>query len=239
MRSWSKAVGAGLGYFVGGPLGAVLGYLAGHKLAPQSRPAEGHLLITNILGFTAELLKVNPTPSSEEIGEAVSFISRLFQLDAEDERLACQLLDRLLATELDIAAMALTFKRHSDAPMRKRLLEILSTLCLLVHGPLAGRPLTLLTHIAEVLNIEQAQWQALQTRYQASSPTLDMACCYALLEVNPDLPPKEIRAAYRRLAKKYHPDRSAHLEHGTRHRSEERMTLINAAYGAIRQYRGF
>ena len=57
MRSWAKAVGAGLGYVVGGPIGAVFGYIAGKKLGPEFKPMEGHLLVANILGFTASLLR--------------------------------------------------------------------------------------------------------------------------------------------------------------------------------------
>ena len=44
MKGWSKAVGTGLGYFVGGPIGAVLGYMAGDKLAPIHRAEDGHEL---------------------------------------------------------------------------------------------------------------------------------------------------------------------------------------------------
>ncbi len=238
MKGWSKAVGAGLGYVVGGPIGAVLGYMAGHKLAPKIQAAEGHLLIANILGFTTILLKVKTPPSSEECKETVGFISRLFQFDTEDEQTAAQLLDRLLAVDLDIAAMAKSFKRHSDAVMRERLLEILATLCLLIHGTLKGRQLASLTRIAEALNVSQLQWQAIKSRYQAASPTLDTACSYALLELYPNSSENQVRTAYRTLVKKYHPDLVPQLDHAAQQRHVEKMTLINAAYETIRAERG-
>jgi DnaJ like chaperone protein len=234
MKGWSKAVGAGLGYFVGGPIGAVLGYMAGHKLTPKLHAQEGHLLIANLLGFTTLFLKANTTPSSEESGETVRFISRLFRFDAEDENMARELLQRLLKMELDMHAMARTFKNHSDVHMRNRLLQILATLCLLIEGPLQDRQLTLLHRIAEALNLPPSQWQAIKSRYRGTSPQLDLACCYALLEVYPGVSEEEIRAAYRRLAKKYHPDRFAHLDQLSQRRHAERMTLINAAYETIR-----
>ena len=238
MRGWSKAVGAGLGYFVGGPIGAVLGYMAGHKLTPKLHAQEGHLLIANLLGFTTLFLKANTAPSSEDISETVRFISKLFQFDAEDENMARELLQRLLEVELDIHAMARTFKNHSDVHMRKRLLEILATLCLLIEGPLQDRQLTLLHRIAEALNLPPSQWQVIKARYQAQSPQLDTACCYALLELYPEDSAEKIRAGYRRLAMKYHPDRFAHLDQTVQQRHAERMTLINAAYETIRADRG-
>ncbi|MEJ2235674.1 MAG: DnaJ domain-containing protein [Syntrophobacterales bacterium] len=238
MKGWSKAVGAGLGYFVGGPIGAVLGYMAGHKLTPKLHAQEGHLLIANLLGFTTLVLKANTAPSAEDRSETVRFISKLFQFDAEDEQMAGELLQRLLEVDLDIHAMARTFKNHSDLTMRNRLLEILATICLLIEGPLQERHLRLLHHIAEALNLAPAQWQALKSRYRGTSPQLDPACCYALLELHPQVSAEEIRSAYRRLAKKYHPDHLAHLDQVHQRRHAERMTLINAAYETIRADRG-
>jgi DnaJ like chaperone protein len=238
MRGWSKAVGAGLGYLVGGPIGAVLGYMAGHKLTPKLHAQESHLLIANLLGFTTLFLKTNTAPSAEDRNETVCFISKLFQFDAEDEQMAGELLQRLLEVDLDIHAMARTFKNHSDVPMRKRLLEILATLCLLIEGPLQERQLRLLHRIAEALNLAPAQWQAIESRYRGTSPQLDPACCYALLELHPEVSEEEIRSAYRRLAKKYHPDHLAHLDQVHQRRHAERMTLINAAYETIRTDRG-
>jgi DnaJ like chaperone protein len=239
MKGWSKAVGAGLGYVVGGPVGAVLGYMAGHKLAPKLEAQESHLLIANLLGFTSLLLKVNHTPRSENRKETVLFLSRLFRFDQEDEKLADELLQRLLEVELDIVPMARTFKSHSNTQMRERLLEILATLSLLIHGPLQGGQLKLLDEIAEALRLTPAHWWHMRSRYLGSSPELDTPFCYAILEILPESSEEEIRAAYRRLAKKYHPDRFAAKDQSTQLRYGERMTLINTAYETICTERGF
>ena len=238
MKGWSKAVGAGLGYVVGGPIGAVLGYVAGHKLAPKLKAQEGHLLIANLLGFTTLVLKANPTSSPEERRETVLFLSRLFSFDREDEELADKLLQRLLDVELDILAMARTFKGHSDIQMRERLLEILATISLLIRGPLEKGQLALLDEIAEALSLTPAQWWTIKSRYQGPSPQLDRPFCYAILELFPESSEEEIRAAYRRLAKKYHPDRFAFEDESKQRRHLERMTLINTAYETIRADRG-
>ena len=234
MKGWAKAVGAGLGYVVGGPVGAVLGYMAGHKLAPKLQARQGHLLIANLLGFTALLLKANSAPSSEQRREVVLFLSRLFRFDPEDEELADELLQRLLEVDLDVLALARTFKNHSDPEMRGRLLQILATLSLLINGPLETRQLGLLKRIAEAINLTSAQWQTIQAQYQGPSPQLDTPCCYAIMELYPESSEEEIRTAYRRLAKKYHPDRFSHLDQTAQQRYAERMTLINAAYETIR-----
>ncbi len=239
MKGWSKAVGAGLGYVVGGPVGAVLGYMAGYKLAPKLEAQESHLLIANLLGFTSLLLKVNHAARSEKRQETVLFLSRLFRFDQEDEKLADELLQRLLEVELDIVSMARTFKGHSNTQMRERLLEILATLSLLIHGPLQRGQLELLDEIAEALSLTPAQWRNIKSRYRGSSPQLDTPFCYAILEILPESSEEEIRAAYRRLAKKYHPDRLASKDPSIQRRHGERMTLINTAYETIRVDREF
>ena len=238
MKSWSKAVGAGLGYVVGGPIGAVLGYMAGRKFAPKIKAQEGHLLIANLLGFTTLLLKANSTPSSEERRETVLFLSKLFKFDREDEELADELLQRLLEVDLDVIAMARTFKKHSDPQMRKHLLETLATLSLLINCPLERGQLALLDEFAESLNLTPAQWRTIKSRYRGPSPQLDTPFCYAILGLFPESSEEEIRAAYRRLAKKYHPDRFALQDQSVQRRHAERMPLINAAYETIRADRG-
>ncbi|MGQ9487262.1 MAG: DnaJ domain-containing protein [Armatimonadota bacterium] len=51
---------------------------------------------------------------------------------------------------------------------------------------------------------------------------------YDLLEVSPNASPEVIKAAYRQLAMKYHPDRQPDAQ--ARQRAEEQMKAINAAY---------
>ena len=239
MKGWSKAVGAGLGYVVGGPIGAVLGYMAGQKLAPKLKAQEGHLLIANLLGFTTLLLKIDHTASAEERREIVLFLSRIFELDKEDEQLAYELLQRLLEVELDIFAMARTFKGYSDTQMRVRLLEILATLSLLINCPLEREQLALLDEIAGALSLTPAQWRTVKSRYRGPSPQLDTPSCYAILQLFPGSSEEEVRAAYRRLAKKYHPDRFVLEDQSIQRTHGQRMALINAAYETIRADRGF
>lgn len=57
---------------------------------------------------------------------------------------------------------------------------------------------------------------------------------YARLGVSPDATPDELRHAYLRLVKLWHPDRYTHAPDALRERAERRMRQINEAYEALR-----
>lgn len=57
------------------------------------------------------------------------------------------------------------------------------------------------------------------------------ATLYDVLEVSPYASPEVIKAAYRQLALKYHPDRQPSAQ--ARTHAEERMKQINAAYAIL------
>lgn len=73
------------------------------------------------------------------------------------------------------------------------------------------------------------------TTYQApppgSEPPRAQNTLYDLLEVTPNASPEVIKAAYRQLALKYHPDKQPDAR--ARQQAEERMKQINAAYDIL------
>ena len=67
-----------------------------------------------------------------------------------------------------------------------------------------------------------------------------LADSYSMLGVKPDASDDEIRRAYRKLAKKYHPDavRSRGLTDEEAKAADERMKRINTAWNAVKDERG-
>lgn len=56
---------------------------------------------------------------------------------------------------------------------------------------------------------------------------------YDALEVAPSATTREIRVAYLRLARHYHPDTNAGVDAGSRRRYEERMQQVNVAWSVL------
>jgi DnaJ like chaperone protein len=61
---------------------------------------------------------------------------------------------------------------------------------------------------------------------------------YKVLEVSPDATDQEVRAAYRKLALKHHPDRVATLGEDVRKAAEEKFQQINNAKEKVYKARG-
>jgi len=234
MNRWSKVVGAGLGYLAAGPIGAAIGYLVGDNIGPRE---EEQLLVAILLGLTTTVMRVQGLPPADDRRRTAHFISRLLCCDAHDELLIRQLLEQFLPLGLHVEAMARSFSRNTDRPMRRQLLEILATVCRL-QGPATDKHLDLLTRITAALDLPAEDWEAIRATVLAPSPILSLESCFALLELIPDAPVAEVKRAYRRLAKRYHPDRAtvegSHASPG----KTERMLLITTAYQTILGKRG-
>jgi len=234
MSRLSKVLGVGLGYLAAGPIGAVIGYFVGEGIGPRE---EEQLLVAILLGLTTAILRVQGVPPASDRRRTARFISRLLRCDAHDERLIHQLLEQFLPLELHVEAMARSFSRSTDPPMRRQLLEILATVCRL-QGPAAEAHLDLLTRITAALGLSGEDWETIKATVLAPAPILSLESCFALLELIPDAPLAEVKRAYRRLAKRYHPDRATSAPPHELRGNMERMLLLTAAYQTIAGNRG-
>ena len=87
MTRLSKAVGAGLGFYLGGPVGAILGYLIGRAVGPQKH----NLSVDSSLAEYYEVLKVPPKATEEEIKQAYRMLVKQYHPDVQgrvDEKTA-------------------------------------------------------------------------------------------------------------------------------------------------------
>jgi DnaJ like chaperone protein len=234
MNRLSKVLGVGLGYLAAGPIGAVIGYFVGQSIGPRE---EEQLLVAILLGLTTMVLRVQGVPPADDCQRTARFISRLLHCDAHDERLIHQLLEQFLPLDLHVEAMARSFSRSTDRPMRRQLLEILATVCRL-QGPAVEEHLDLLSRVTAALDLPDEDWDAIKATVLAPSPILSLESCFALLELIPDAPLAEVKQAYRRLVKRYHPDRATTAPPHKLRGNTERLLLITTAYQTIAGNRG-
>lgn len=69
-----------------------------------------------------------------------------------------------------------------------------------------------------------------------SGRAADQGSPYEVLQVAPEASPEQIRAAYQRLIRQYHPDRTAQLAPELQRIAEQRTKEINAAYQTLKAW---
>lgn len=82
-------------------------------------------------------------------------------------------------------------------------------------------------------------WYGQDNYQQGNAASKDIGYYYAVLCCSPNATDEEVRSAYRKLAREYHPDRvgAAGLGEHIKHDAEERLKQINEAYGIIQEHR--
>jgi DnaJ like chaperone protein len=123
-------------------------------------------------------------------------------------------------------ASALTYEQR---------LQLLAFLCGIAKadGHVSPEEIDALKEIALYMQMAEAEVNSL---LNLGGDSLDEA--YKVLEVTPDATDQEVRAAYRKLALKHHPDRVATLGEDVRKAAEEKFQQINNAKEIVYKARG-
>lgn len=123
-------------------------------------------------------------------------------------------------------------RRVLNRPQRLQLLSLLAMLAK-ADGHVASEEVVALREITSHLGLEESE---LNSMLNLGSTTLKDA--YAVLEIDETATDEEVRAAYKRMVIKHHPDRVASLGEDVRAAAERKMREINEAKELIYKARG-
>ena len=249
MGGWSKAIGAGLGFFMGGPIGAVVGYFLAGALGSDGRRSTSvfsqphykqHILYTNILAFMAALIKVDRKVTKAEKDEVINILKAMFRLDSNDMEMSVRMFDEFLNSTLNISELSESYKRVSDKKMRLVLLEILFRLAM-ADGVFHPAEEKMIITVASRLDISEYELNSIKATYMGSSDSggsggassrkaINKNSYYDLLEVPYSASAEEIKKSYRKLMVKYHPDTFGDIHPTAKELINDKVTKINEAY---------
>ncbi len=236
MSIFGKIGGAGLGFALGGPLGALIGVAAGHAVdvaIQQLLPSDRAVIFTAaIVALAAKMAKADGVVSPLE----TDAFDRLVQVEAGEKanvRRLFNLAQRDVAG-YDAYAGQIAGLFADDPAMRAEVLEALFFITA-ADGVVHPAELAFLEDVAGILRIDGKTLAAIEARHIRS-----VRDPYVVLGLDPDASEEEIKATRRRLVAETHPDRM--IARGVPADflvlANDRLAKINAAYDQIAKERG-
>jgi len=251
--SLAKWILGGLGWAVGGPIGAFIGYAVGSffdtdgnsdRHIGNGQTQEGDFAIS-LLVLSAAVMKADGKVLKSELNCVKSFLLKQFGEKKANDLLP--VLKQIMDKPANIQQVCIQIRRNMNIAERRVLLHYLFDIAQ-ADGDISHPEQKLLFTIGLYLGIPQSDIYSIYASYgyrsnsnnnQGSSyrrtASIDY---YTVLEVKKNATDDELKKAYRSMVKKFHPDKVANLGPAAVLEAEKRIKQINEAYEEIKKSRG-
>jgi len=118
-----------------------------------------------------------------------------------------------------------------EYPARLQLLHYLLGICA-VDNHYNPKEVEMVDVIAGYLGIDRKDYESIRAMF-----VKDIDSAYRVLEITPEATDEEVKAAYRKMAVKYHPDKVEHLGPEVQNSAKEKFQQLQAAYEEIKKRR--
>lgn len=213
--SWmGKILGGGLGFLVGGPLGAVLGVVAGHHTLDSGGQGGGlfsalenkqSIYFTATFSMLGKLAKADGVVTQQEVDVVDRVMRENLKLQGPARELAIGIFNAAKNSEQRFEDYAQQF--YVEFGSSKEVLASIIDLLLLVgyaDGELAEPEETMILEAVQIFGL-QDRYQQLKGRF--SGVPEDINRYYAILGAKQGDGLAAIKKKYRKLAMAHHPDR--------------------------------
>lgn len=195
------------------------------------RPADITDFIVSTILLSAAVVKADGNMEEAELAYLRRFFAEQFGEARSLEYMA--IFKSSYTADFDVIETALNIKASTDYETRLQLIYILLGVS---HSDLEleEKESKLLQEIANALAIEKNDYESIKSMFSK-----EMYDYYRVLEVSPSASEKSIKAAYKKLLQKYHPDKVAHLGEEMSITAKRKYEKLQEAYLAIKENRGF
>lgn len=255
--SVSKWIGAGIGWSFGGPIGAIIGLVLGtivdsmadsgapllgdwqtkqknqptyrrqSEPRPQTRPGDFEV---SLLILASVVIKADGHQDKREL----EFVRQQFVSMYGQERAtsAFKLFKGINQQQIPVRQVCMQIQQMMDHASRLQLLHFLFGIAK-ADGMVTDVEVNQIQTISGYLGISSRDFESIKAMFYDSSDN-----AYKILEITKEATADEIKTAYRKMAKKYHPDRVIHL--GIEHQkgAVEKFRQVQAAYEKLKVERG-
>jgi DnaJ like chaperone protein len=233
---YAKWIGGGLGWAFGGPIGGILGFVFGSMVDGMSagtyeyKPTQTGDFSVSLLVLSAAVMRADGKVMKSELEYVRTFFQRQFGPEVANERI--RLLQEILKQDFNVQEVCQQIGRYMEYPSRLQLLHYLFGISA-ADKQYNPREVDMIGVIAGYIGISRVDYESIRAMF-----VRDINSAYKVLEVSPEVSNEEIKAAYRKMAVKYHPDKVAHLGEEVQKAAKEKFQQLTAAYEEIKNQRG-
>ena len=261
-----KWIGGFLGWVAGGPIGALIGFLVGKAVddyIDMSRQLPGgsgdssssggytgstggytrstgtrtytqteqrNSFFVSLLVLSSAVIKADGRVDSAELRTVREFIRSSFGEQAAVQ--AMQILDKLNAEQVNIYSVGPQIAANMNYSQRLQLFHYLVSIAM-ADGSFTQDEKGVLEAIGSVIRLNASDISSVMAMVYKEPDS-----AYSVLEISPSATDDEVKAAYRRMAMKHHPDKVATLGPEVQKAAQEKFQKIQAAYETIKKQRG-
>ncbi|MGQ1784964.1 MULTISPECIES: TerB family tellurite resistance protein [unclassified Saccharicrinis] len=238
--SGSSLLGAGLGWWIAGPVGAILGFVLASfaegmskELEPGAR-TEGSArdgFVASLLVLMAAVMKADGRVVKSELDFVKTYLRQAF--DEQKAAEALLMLRDILERDIPLAEVCRQISMHVDYSSRVQLVHMLFGVAN-ADKEIPPSEQNVIRQIASGLGVSVRDFESVMNMYVKNTES-----AYKILEVESSASNDEIKKAYRKMAVKFHPDKVAHLGDEFQASAKEKFQKVNEAFEAIKKQRGF
>ncbi|NND52813.1 MAG: DnaJ domain-containing protein [Flavobacteriaceae bacterium] len=255
--SISKWIGASLGWSFGGPIGAIIGLALGSIVDAMSNGKQNPLLgqgqqrrrrpnyrtqrqkpqtqsgdfEVSLLILASIVIKADGNQDQRELDYVRKQFSKMYGKERANH--AFKLFKNIGKQKISMRQVCLQIKQMMDHPSRLQLLHFLFGIAK-ADGFVTDNEVRKIFTMSGYLGISNRDFESIKAMFYNSREN-----AYKILEIDKSATDDEVKKAYRRMAKKYHPDKVIHLGKEHQEGAEEKFRQVQEAYETIQNERGF
>ena len=184
----------------------------------------------SLLVLSSAVIKADGKTQTSELNFVREFFRSNFGEQAAQQ--AMQILQQLDTQQVNIYSVGDQIASNMNYSQRMQLLQYLVQIAM-ADGEFAKAEKSVIECIGSVIKLSDSDVNSIISMYYKEEQS-----AYTVLEISPSATDDEVRAAYRRMAMKNHPDRVSTLGPEVQKAAAERFQQIHDAYETIKKQRG-
>ena len=244
MGNFIKWIGAGVGFTFGGPIGSILGFVLGSILegfskedieeakrysATNTSVQSGDFEISLLL-LSSVVIKADGKVDERELNYVRAYFKQMYGEERASN--AFKLFGAFIKNnDVSTQQICIQIRQNLAHASRLQLIHFLFGIAK-ADGVVAEIEVSTIRTIAGYLYISPSDFESIKAMFYDDSES-----AYNILEIEKTATNEELKAAYRKMVKKYHPDKLQHLGEEHVKGAEEKFKQVQKAYEQIQNER--